>query len=701
MSDTVFLVTPDNDPAVLEPALTDAIAAAQTFYLQSGVSATAAGVSAAAAANSALAASESAAEASTSAAAARLGVSATTNPFPSIASLMAFTVIGVPDGTGSSVLSYSSNGDGGGGPFVWVAASVAAADGGMVILPSGHVGAGRWVRQVGGFIAPNFFGADPTGVVDSSAAIASAIAAAVARGLPVFFPPGIYLKNTTQLITSNRVTLFAAPGTATITRSTGNVSAFFHIMNANNICFDGINFNGKRASGSGTGGTYPSIGAEFTTNLDVRNCYFTEDISVGLAQGCVNCSVIGNRFYLTKVAVAVGGRYPDFQPDPGATAACRDIIIANNHVSRTTDEGVDLNWTLDHVTVTNNIFHDCYTVDTGTLAEVIDLGGDVEGVITITNNIIDGNVGTATTFARSGIRVKLGTGTVIIAGNTIANLVTDAGAGVVFEANSVGQPSKGVISGNIITNTCYGISGQCDTMTMTGNIVDITVADGITVGSAFGTTDRFVVANNVIKGGGSSGRGMTIALCTKGNISHNQISGYVGESVRVEVTAVNMVFDQNSIDGGTYGINSVGTDISLSGNYLTNTTTGGISVGGARTKVSGNFITDCRYGIAISASDCNVVNNVCQNSVGAAGGFSLIGLSLAGTADGCVVAGNICNDTRAGGARTQITGISIAATVDSTVFKGNIARNNVTNQILGIANLGSNSIGTLADNIIV
>lgn len=44
------------------------------------------------------------------------------------------------------VLGYAAAGDGGGGVFIWDAASAAADDGGMVILPTGHTGAGRWVR---------------------------------------------------------------------------------------------------------------------------------------------------------------------------------------------------------------------------------------------------------------------------------------------------------------------------------------------------------------------------------------------------------------------------------------------------------------------------------------------------------------------------------------------------------------------------
>ena len=43
---------------------------------------------------------------------------------------------------------YYDPGDGGGGVFVWDAASTEADDGGLYILPTGHTGAGRWKRIV-------------------------------------------------------------------------------------------------------------------------------------------------------------------------------------------------------------------------------------------------------------------------------------------------------------------------------------------------------------------------------------------------------------------------------------------------------------------------------------------------------------------------------------------------------------------------
>ena len=50
------------------------------------------------------------------------------------------------DGMLIEVLGWAAEGDGGGGFFVWIAASTTADDGGLTINPTGHSGAGRWSR---------------------------------------------------------------------------------------------------------------------------------------------------------------------------------------------------------------------------------------------------------------------------------------------------------------------------------------------------------------------------------------------------------------------------------------------------------------------------------------------------------------------------------------------------------------------------
>lgn len=60
-----------------------------------------------------------------------------------------YDYVGSEDGQQAVVSGYYTAGDGGGGSFYWDASSTDADDGGVTILPTGHVGAGRWKRILG------------------------------------------------------------------------------------------------------------------------------------------------------------------------------------------------------------------------------------------------------------------------------------------------------------------------------------------------------------------------------------------------------------------------------------------------------------------------------------------------------------------------------------------------------------------------
>ncbi|MFZ5829425.1 MAG: hypothetical protein ACOY3P_05025, partial [Planctomycetota bacterium] len=47
----------------------------------------------------------------------------------------------------ATALAHTTEGDGGGGMFLWNDASEAPDDDGMTLIPDGHDGPGRWLRQ--------------------------------------------------------------------------------------------------------------------------------------------------------------------------------------------------------------------------------------------------------------------------------------------------------------------------------------------------------------------------------------------------------------------------------------------------------------------------------------------------------------------------------------------------------------------------
>lgn len=91
------------------------------------------------------------------------------------ATLAAMVAESAPSGTGMRAIldGYRSANDGGRGEFEFDPASTAATNTGTCFKPAS--GAGRWLRIYGQEINPLWFGADPTGVSDSTAAIQAAL----------------------------------------------------------------------------------------------------------------------------------------------------------------------------------------------------------------------------------------------------------------------------------------------------------------------------------------------------------------------------------------------------------------------------------------------------------------------------------------------------------------------------------------------
>jgi hypothetical protein len=103
------------------------------------------------------------------------------------------------------VRGYSAIGDGGGGLFVWSAASSASDDGGTIFQRAAG-GAGRWVRLYDAALSVKWFGATGDGVTSDAAAIQAAInvAAAFTYGKDVYAPRGEYKLGATALTCTNR-----------------------------------------------------------------------------------------------------------------------------------------------------------------------------------------------------------------------------------------------------------------------------------------------------------------------------------------------------------------------------------------------------------------------------------------------------------------------------------------------------------------
>jgi len=91
--------------------------------------------------------------------------------FSNLAALRLAKTATLTDGDLVTVLSHTS-GAAGGGTFYWSASSADADDNGITILPTGHVGNGRWKREYSGPISLDWFDKTATGIQAAINAIA-------------------------------------------------------------------------------------------------------------------------------------------------------------------------------------------------------------------------------------------------------------------------------------------------------------------------------------------------------------------------------------------------------------------------------------------------------------------------------------------------------------------------------------------------
>ncbi len=169
----------------------------------------------------------SAAGAAGTAAACRAAAATERSP-ATIAELRALPPGEIAQGAIVPLAGYHAPGDGGGGEFRFAGASTAPDDGGLVLKPTGHEGAGRWLRLVSGLsLSPKWFGARGGGRAPAAAQVQAALDAA--RGRYLVDIDDSYLIEATLVLRHDGQAI-AGPGTLTgaiaaFPRITGNAPA--------------------------------------------------------------------------------------------------------------------------------------------------------------------------------------------------------------------------------------------------------------------------------------------------------------------------------------------------------------------------------------------------------------------------------------------------------------------------------------------
>jgi uncharacterized protein YjbI with pentapeptide repeats len=207
---------------------------------------------------------------------------------------------GTSNGDQASVAGYYVPGDGGGGVFYWNSTSTAADDGGMTILPTGHVGAGRWKRIYNAQINVKFFGAVGDEVADDLIPLQTAVDFGGTGGEEVYLPKGNYLVTGTIIVPQHTTISGNGVTVSKIVTATdapiiqlGAVDAFFTRGIIRNL--------GLKGDGSGTKTNQHGIFANVSGGGYITQCIF-ENINMfdmsgngfridgGNGSGLINCT---------------------------------------------------------------------------------------------------------------------------------------------------------------------------------------------------------------------------------------------------------------------------------------------------------------------------------------------------------------------------------------------------------------------------
>lgn len=385
------------------------------------------------------------------------------------------------------------------------------------------------------------------GVTNDWPAVKAAIQAAdAAGGGQVFFPPGTYHFATwEQLININNVEIIGA-GRSTIFTTLTTFHAIFDFLDGSFLNF--LNFFVSGIAGSA--GTVAVRMEDCTDGLVDRVMMTTGNSGVRLIGSDIGVGVYGNQRHRV-VNCQFKGLSGTISAGIAALQYTRDVVIANNIVDGTDDEGISA-----------------------------DFSAEIAGrpqLVTITGNVVK-NTG------RSGIQVY-GAQRVSVTGNITDNC----------------QRGIAVSQDTDVTLNEY--------VSVSGNVVENSLVDGIRVANALycavdGNTINTVVQGDGIKLGGTSQEADFVSVT--GNVIsdvQNDLGGSTSSGIRLKAGRGNTVV-ANTIYGNGKDILGIKADAPVSrneehtvvGNTIIDVASDALKIESEDTKVSGNRPIDTLAG---------------------------------------------------------------------------------------------------------
>lgn len=428
------------------------------------------------------------------------------------------------------------------------------------------------------------FGADPTGVSDSSSAFNLAVVAAKA----VHVPPGTYLiKN--QIVIPNGVMMFGLSGfvpSAFATVGGGSILKYHSDLGSTPMVWcqntSWLSFIAFKGPGKGTGiailnkKTNPGTLTYEDMDCTIHGCTF-DGWDVCVEHWNRGLWFDGNISALTDISVSLNIDTANWIDDPAnpfdlPQQGFRAIRITNNrfhaNTAAITNVGTGreylrgLNVVNNQVDVGDNLFSgfcyaSCFSGNTldqvGTAA--LDFYGDVKD-ISICGNTINGDTPSGQNYPLYLIRFRATSENITIQGNTFANTNNH---GILTE----GAISKSVISGNTFknigndgsaTNACIRILQTASDVSITGNSFFPIVAPYGVRGITTQNWTNVIVDNN-------SWNTSDCIACQYGETGTNYIQG---RQVETPIQLTGSVSDYNPSDASIWRLSS-NSDVDVNG----------------------------------------------------------------------------------------------------------------------------------------
>ena len=398
------------------------------------------------------------------------------------------------------------------------------------------------------------YGADPTGVADSTAAIQAAVQAGA--GSEIVFPPGTYTISAAIQVPSD--TTLRSTGHATLRLAAGSNSHVIRIAdNATNVTIRGLEIDGNKAENAGghgitSGGASSNLAA---IDCDIHDCYNDGIRWAGVA-AVTGVLCRGIRAHDNGAAGISGDNLDQF-----SFLGCHAWDNATHGIGWS---GIGTNGSVTGCTSHNN-GHGVNAADNYT--------GYATGNshLTITGNVSSGG-------GNNGIHVS--GDHVTITGNTVTGATTH---GIQMNADGETVCVGSTVSGNTV-ELC-GLSGiwlsDCKYYAVSGNTVSECASHGVWLTNSVGGT----VGSNTVTANGTDG--IRLDTCDDVAITGNTSRGNTGDGIQINVATYCTVTGNRCQGNATPFVESGASDYNMiAANNLLGNMSNACAVVGAHTQWS-------------------------------------------------------------------------------------------------------------------